>query len=415
MDENGRPSLVCTRGQSQPSGVIPPPLMWDVEGHKRQDLYFWLKAVEAVHPVGKVSVAGHGEMLMLGGYSYLGLCDDPRIRRAAQAAIEQFGTGTHGSRLLSGTLTLHDQLEQALAAFKHTADAVVFSTGYVANLSTISALAQRHDVLLCGRLSHASILDGGMQALAPLVRFKHNDPADLDRRLRECPPGARKLVGADAVFSMDGDILDLPAISQVCRRYGAYLMVDECHAVGVLGTRGTGIEEHFGLPADTIDIKMGTLSKAIPSAGGYVAGSKELCVYLRHKARGFIYSGSPTPASVAAALEALRIIGAEPERVEALRSKTAFFKQFLRRAGFDLGLSASPIVPILVGDADLAALLARRCQEEGLFIQPICPPVVPAGTARLRASVMATHEYADLTTAAGTLARCARDLGFLTS
>jgi len=407
------PALDSAVGRSQSYGVIPPPLNWDVEGHKRDDLYFWLKAVEAVHPGGKVSVAGYGEMLMLGGYSYLGLCDDQRIGEAAQAAIERFGTGSHGSRLLSGTLTLHDQLEQALASFKNTTDAVVFSTGYVANLSTISALVHRHDVVLCDRLSHASILDGGMQAVAPLVRFRHNDAADLDRRLRECPPGARKLVVADAVFSMDGDILDLPAISRVCRGNGAYLMVDECHAVGVLGARGTGIEEHFGLPSDTIDIKMGTLSKSIPSSGGYVAGSAELCVYLRHKARGFIYSGSPTPASVAAALEALRIIRAEPERVEELQRKTAFFKHLLRRAGFDLGLSASPIVPIMVGDADLAALLARRCQEAGLFIQPICPPVVPAGTARLRASVMANHAYADLETAAGTLARCARDLGVL--
>ncbi len=350
-------------------------------------------------------------MTMLASYSYLGLNQHPRINQAAGVAIQKYGTGTHGSRLLAGTLDLHSQLEQAIATFKGTEDAVYFSSGYVANLSAISCLVRKGDCIFGDRLNHASVLDGCLQSRALVFRSRHNDAAALDRLLQSTPGTARKLVVADAVFSMDGDILDLPAISAVCRQHGASLMVDECHYVGVLGRTGSGIEEHFGMAADTIDIKMGTLSKAIPSAGGYVAGSRELCTFLRHEARGFIYSGAPSAATAAAALEGLSILKESPHIVAELHRKSRFFKALLLRVGFDLGTTQTPIVPVIVGSTENASNLAKYCQENGIFIHAIYPPVVPAGTARLRATVIASHTEEELTQAAAVLKRGAAMLG----
>ena len=393
--------------------TIPPEMMWDVDGHKRDGLYFWLKSITTTKPGGKVVVDGLGEMLMLGGYSYLGLNEHPRVNQAAKDAIDTFGTGTHGSRLLAGTLSLHTELERALAAFKQTEDAVVFSTGYAANVSTLSCLLRKGDVVISDKMNHASIQDGCLHSPAMHKRFRHNDIESLQRRLQECPPDARKLVVVDAVFSMDGDIMDLPNISRVCKQYNASLMVDEAHSVGVLGRTGSGIEEHFGMPPDTIDIKMSTLSKAIPSSGGYVAGSRELCTFLRHEARSFIYSGSSTPASIAAAIESIKLIRESPALIETLQRKAAHFRSRLREAGFNIGTSQTPIVPVIVGERRRAALLARFCQQHGLFIQAIYPPVVPPGTARLRASITANHTFEDLERAACTLERGARELGIL--
>lgn len=393
--------------------TIPPAMRWDVEGHQRDGLYFWLKSITATRPQGKVMVDGFGEMLMLGGYSYLGLNGHPRIIQAAKDAIDAFGTGTHGSRLLAGTLSLHTELERALAAFKQTEDAVVFSTGYAANVSTLSCLLRKGDVVISDKMNHASIQDGCLHSPATHKRFRHNDVESLRQRLQECPPEARKLVVVDAVFSMGGDILNLPGISRVCKQYNACLMVDEAHSVGVLGRTGSGIEEHFAMPPDTIDIKMSTLSKAMPSSGGYVAGSRELCTYLRHEARSFIYSGSSTPASIAAAIASIQLIRESPELIETLRHKSAYFRARLRKAGFNIGRTQTPIVPVIVGETGHAARLARFCQQQGVFIQAIYPPVVPAGTARLRASVTADHSFEDLKHAATVLERGAKELGIL--
>jgi 8-amino-7-oxononanoate synthase len=393
--------------------TIPPPTLWDVEGVKREGLYFWLKAILETRPNGRVVVDGYGEMLMLGGNSYLGLNEHPRINQASKDAIDRFGTGTHGSRLLAGTLSLHDELEQAIASFAGTEDSVIFSTGYLANKSSIASLLRKGDVILSDKMNHASIVDGCLSSQATLVRFKHNNLESLEQHLRACPADVRKLVIADAVFSMDGDILDLANISRLCRQYGAYLMVDEAHSVGVLGQTGRGIEEYFNLPQGTIDIKMGTISKAIPSTGGYIAGSYELCTFLRHEARGFIYSGSPTPASMAAALESLKIIQEQPQIIAQLHEKATYFKQLLQNMGFDLGRTQTPIVPIIIGDSKSSALLAKYCQEDGLFIHAIYPPVVPEGSARLRASIMASHTYEALHWAADVLKNNARKLGIL--
>jgi 7-keto-8-aminopelargonate synthetase-like enzyme len=270
-------------------------LLWPVREGREQDLYFYLEAIEAYLPDNRVRVVGHGEMLMLGGYSYLGLNGHPRINGATYEAIERYGTGTEGARLLAGTLEIHRQLEARVAKFKGTEAAVTFSSGYFANVSAIACLIGHHDTVICDKLDHASIVDGARLSAAKFVRFRHNDMGHLEECLKAPANSGRKQVIVDAVSGMDGDIINLPDVSRLCRQYGASLMVDEAHSIGVLGETGHGIEEHFCVPPDTIDIKMGTFSKAIPSVGGYIAGSKRLCEFLSHEARGFIYSGALSP------------------------------------------------------------------------------------------------------------------------
>jgi glycine C-acetyltransferase len=350
-------------------------------------------------------------MIMLGGYSYLGLIKHPKIDQAAIQAVERYGTGTYGVRLLAGTLDLHMELERKIAEFKGTASAVTFSSGYVTNLATISALLRKGDVVICDKLNHASIVDGCLLSQAKFVRFRHNDMEHLEYRLATADPGVRKLVIVDAVFSMDGDIIDLPEVSRLCRKYGAYLMVDEAHSIGVLGKTGHGIEEHFGLPDNTVDIKMGTLSKTIPCAGGYVAGSDELCSFLKHEARGFIFSAALPPASAAAALAAFEVIEEEPERSQRLQRNYFHFSDQLRAAGFDLLHTETAIIPIMCGELERAGLLAHYCQERGIFVQAIVAPVVPADQARLRSTVCASHTLEDLDYCAKTLIAGAKEIG----
>ncbi len=390
---------------------LTPDTLWDIEFYKDQGLYFYLEEIEKLLPNGRVHVKGRGEMIMLGGYSYLGLIGHPKINQAAQEAIERYGTGTYGVRLLAGTLDLHSELERKIAEFKGTADAVTFSSGYVTNLATISALLRKGDVVICDKLNHASIVDGCLLSLAKFVRFRHNDMEHLEYRLASADPSARKLVVVDAVFSMDGDVIDLPEVSRLCRQYGAYLMVDEAHSIGVLGKTGHGIEEHFGLPNDTVDIKMGTLSKTIPSAGGYVAGSDELCQFLKHEARGFIFSAALPPASAAAALAALEVIEEEPERSQRLQRNYFHFSDQLRAAGFDLLQTETAIIPIMCFELEKAALLAHYCQQRGIFVQAIVAPVVPEGQARLRSTVCATHTLEDLDYCVETLIAGAKEIG----
>jgi len=352
-------------------------------------------------------------MLMLAGHSYLGLNGDPRINGAAKRAIDAFGTGVAGMRLAEETQSLMRELEHSIANLKGAADAVAFSTGYLANITSIGCLLQQKDVIISDESNGTGLEDGCAASKAKHIRFKHNDAASLDRRLQECRTYSRKLVVAEAVFSMDGDILNLPAISRVCRRHGAVLLVDEAHAVGVLGRTGAGIEEHFGMPNDTIDIKTGTLSEVIPSSGGYVAGNNELCAYLRQEARGFKFAESPPPATLAAAIEGIQVLLESSQVVERLRKNSDRFKRLLREAGFELGQTRTPIVPILIGDSERAARLARYCQDRGVFIPVFVPPMIPAGTARLRATIVATHSTEDLEYAAKVLQSGARELGIL--
>jgi glycine C-acetyltransferase len=374
-------------------------------------LYFYNQPVSELKGGSRIVVGGR-EMGMYASYSYLGLLGHPRLVAAAQRAIDRFGTGTHGVRLLAGTLTLHRELEESVAAFKETEDAITFSSGYVTNLAVVSTLLGRHDVVIGDKLNHASIVDGCLQSGAKFWRFRHNDPKDLERLLRRAPRSASKLVAVDAVFSMDGDIIDLPAIAALCRRYGAWLLVDEAHSLGVLGARGRGIEEHYGLK-DAIDLKMGTFSKAIPSVGGYVAGRREVISYLRHSARPYIFSAALPPAQAAAAKEALALIEEEPERVERLHRNAEQFLSGLRSAGFDTMLSQTAIVPILCGEDDRAFQMTQACQELGLFVLPVVWPAVPEGSARLRATVTAAHDAGEIEQAVERFALAGRSVGVL--
>jgi 8-amino-7-oxononanoate synthase len=350
--------------------------------------------------------------LMLASYSYLGLIGHPKINQAAQAAIAEFGTGAHGVRLLAGTTFRHRELEQTIADFKHTEDAIVFSSGYVANLATISTFATKGHVVICDKLNHASIVDGCSLSQARFVVFGHNDMADLERCLQQAG-GAGTLVVVDAVFSMDGDLIDLPAVARLCKQYGAYLMVDEAHSLGVLGPTGRGIEEHFGLDSATIDIKMGTLSKAIPSVGGYVAGRAELIAALKHNARAFIFSAALPPPQVAAAQAAFEVIRVEPERVASLQRMVKRYLGAVQALGFNTLKSESPIVPLVCTTEQQAFDMTRMCQAEGLLVLPIVYPAVPIHAPRLRTTLTAAHSDADVDFALGVIERCGRRCGLI--
>ncbi len=395
---------------------LTPDMLWPIAQYKKEGLYFYLEATQDVLPNGRVNVENYGEMIMLGSYSYLGLIGHPKINEAAKAAIDKYGTGTHGVRLLAGSLVLHNELEERIARFKQTDAAITFSSGYVTNLATISGLLRKGDTVISDKLNHASIVDGCMLAMANHVRFRHNDMEHLERRLQEArrsAPQNRILVVADAVFSMDGDIINLPEVHRLCREYDAYLMIDEAHSIGVLGETGHGIEEYFGMPADAIDIKMGTLSKTIPSAGGYVAGNNELITFLKHEARAFIFSAAIPPSSAAAAKAAFDVIEEEPWRVKKVQENYRHFAGRLKDAGFDLLYSQAAIVPVICGDVEPAAMLARFCRDQGIFVQAVVAPVVPANLSRLRACVLAAHTTEDLDYCANVMIEGGQKLGIL--
>ncbi len=382
-----------------------------VAGLRAANLYFYNRPIAELRGGARVLVDGR-EMGMYASYSYLGLLGHPRIGAAARAAVEKYGTGTHGVRLLAGTLTLHCELEEMIAEFKHAQAAITYSSGYATNLSVVSTLVGRHDVVICDKLNHASIVDGCLLSGAEFWRFRHNDMQDLERLLVRAGSGVGKLVVVDAVFSMDGDIVDLPAVVELCRKHKAWLMVDEAHSLGVLGAQGRGIEEHFG-PGDVVDIKMGTLSKTIPSVGGYVAGPKDLVNYLRHASRAYIFSAALPPAQAAAALEAFRVILDEPERIARLRENTELFLGGLRSAGFDTLASETAIVPVVCGTDERAFEMTRACQMKDTFVLPVVSPAVPEGLARLRATVTAAHEKADIGKAMDVIIRAGREIGVL--
>lgn len=380
-----------------------------VDGVKQAGLYFYNQPIDALD--GAWVTVGERRMLMFASYSYLGLLQHPRIDAAAQEAIARFGSGTHGVRILAGTLPLHNELEQTIARFKGTEAAIVFSSGYVTNLATVSTLVGRNDMVICDKLNHASIVDGCLLSQSRFVRFRHNDMTDLERRLQQAGDVAC-LVIVDAVFSMDGDIIDLPEVSRLCRKYGAMLMVDEAHSLGVLGETGHGIEEHFGLDG-VIDVNMGTLSKTIPSVGGYVAGSEELVSYLRHTARAFVFSAALPPAQVASANASFKVIEDEPERVEQLRRVVDVFLGGLQARGFDTLNSETPIVPIICGADEQAFEMTRLCQEENIFVLPVVSPAVPVGAARLRANVTAAHTEDDIAYALDIFERAGKAVGVI--
>ena len=348
-------------------------------------------------------VRQHGrEILMFASNDYLDLANDPRMKEAAAAAVLRYGTGTGGSRLTTGTLPVHRELERALADFKGTEDAVVFATGFAANSGVVPALCPRGSVVFSDELNHASIIDGCRLSGAKIVVYRHNYMADLERKIATESP-RRGLVVSDAVFSMDGDVADLPGLLECARKHRLFSMIDEAHATGVVGPGGHGVLSLFPALKSRPDVTMGTLSKALGSEGGFVCVSHEMADYLRNRTRSYIFSTAPSPASMAAALEAIRIIGAEPGRVERLQANVAFFLNELHVRGID-AKTQSAIVPIVIGDSDAALAAAASLRRENIVVSPIRYPSVPEGTARLRLTVMATHSEDDLRRCADALA-----------
>jgi 8-amino-7-oxononanoate synthase len=386
-------------------------IMDRVSKARDNDLYFYNQPVEEILPGMKVRVRGR-EMGMYASYSYLGLVNHPRINEAAKKAVDQFGTGTHGVRSLAGTLTIHTELEETIANFKHAEAAVTYSSGYATNLSVISTLMGRGDYVFSDKLNHASIVDGCLMSGAEFRRFRHNDMEHLEGLLKNAPADVAKLVIADSVFSMDGDIIGLPKMLELCKKYKAWLMIDEAHSIGVLGEKGTGIEEYYGL-GDVIDIKMGTLSKTIPSVGGYIAAKKEIITYLRHASRAYIFSAALPPAQAAAANEAFKVILDEPWRVERLNQNTKQFIGGLKSMGFDTMLSETAIVPVLCGEDDIAFAMTREAQHNDVFVLPVVSPAVPEGLARLRATVTAAHDPSEIERAMDVIGEAGKKLGVI--
>jgi glycine C-acetyltransferase len=382
-----------------------------VQMMKDHDYYFYNQPVEEILEGAKVRVRGR-IMGMYASYSYLGLVNHPRINEAAKKAVDQWGTGTNGVRTLAGTLTLHNELEETIANFKHTETAITYTSGYVTNLTVISTLMGRGDYVFSDKINHASIVDGCLMSGAEFRRFRHNDMEHLEGLLKNAPTDIAKLVIADSVFSMDGDIIDLPKIVELCKKYNAWLMIDEAHSVGVLGKRGTGIEEHFGM-GDVIDIKMGTLSKTIPSVGGYIAGKKDLIDYLRHGSRAYIFSAALPPAQAAAANESFKVILDEPWRIERLNQNTKQFIGGLKGMGFDTLLTETAIVPVLCGTDERAFELTKQCQENDVFVLPVVSPAVQEGMSRLRATVTAAHEPDEIERAMDVIYEAGKRMGMV--
>lgn len=346
-------------------------------------------------PVDAAHIRLEGKIcLLLAASNYLGLTYHPCVRQAAIEAVACYGTGSGGARLTTGTHPYYLALETELAAFKGTEAAVLFNTGYMANVGTISALMGRNDVIFSDALNHASIIDGCRLAKAGTVIFRHGDMDHLAQCLAETACSGRRLIVVDGVFSMDGDIAPLPEIVRLAQTYDALTMVDDAHATGVLG-EGRGTAAHFGLEG-RIDIQMGTLSKALGAEGGYVAGNQQLVEYLVNKARSFIFSTAMAPAAVAAALAAVRIIAGNSELLGKLKRNISFMRRGLTAAGLQVPDGITPIIPVVVGQADTAVKLAEELRQEGLIITAIRPPTVPEGESRLRITVSAVHDQVEL-------------------
>ena len=350
-------------------------------------------------------------VLLLSSNSYLGLCTDGRLKQAAINAVEKYGVGSGGSRLTTGSYDLHRKLEQKIAQFKGAEASLVFNTGYMANLGTIAALADSGSVIFSDSLNHASIIDGCRLSGARTVVYRHCDMDDLCQKVKAYQ-GIPGLIVTDGVFSMDGDIAPLPEIVAIARQNGLLVMVDDAHATGVIGTNGGGTSDYFGLKGE-IDIQMGTLSKALASEGGYVAGKQCLIDYLRNRARSFIFSTALAPHTIAVSLAALDIVINEPGPRHSLLANSLWFQARLLSAGFRVTESKTPIIPVIIGDAGMAVRFSSRLMDHGIYIPAIRPPSIPAGTSRLRIALMATHTREDLERAVQKILDVGQELGLV--
>ncbi|MBQ2230105.1 MAG: aminotransferase class I/II-fold pyridoxal phosphate-dependent enzyme [Bacteroidales bacterium] len=337
-----------------------------------------------------VTMADGSKVLMFGSNSYLGLSDDPRLKEAAIAAVKKYGTSCSGSRFLNGTLDIHQELEEKLARFVGKQEAVTYSTGFQVNLGVVGCLGFRGGFIFLDSLDHACIIDGSRLSFSEVRKFRHNDMADLEKKLWLTPRNANKLIVVDGVYSMEGDLAPVPKLVELCEKYNASLMIDDAHGLGVVGENGSGTASHFGL-TDKVDLIMGTLSKSFGSLGGFIAGDHEVINYLKHNSRTLIFSASMTPAAVAAASKALDIMIEEPERREHLWELTNHAHKAFKDAGFDIGHTQSPIIPLFVRDTIKAMTIVKLAYEAGVFITPVIAPAVPEKDVLIRFALMATH------------------------
>lgn len=373
--------------------------------------YPYFKVVESEQ--GPEAVVDGQRMVMLGSNNYLGLTNHPKVKEAAINAVKKYGSGCTGSRYLNGTLTLHQEAEERLAAFMQREAALMFSTGYQTNLGTISALVGKGEFAITDRQDHASILDGCRLSFGKTLKFRHNDAEDLERILRHLGPDVGKMVVVDGVFSMEGSVTHLPDIARLCQTYQAVLMVDDAHSMGVLGDHGRGTAEHFGLE-DAVDIVMGTFSKSFASMGGFIATDMQIIDYIKHHSRPLMFSASMAPATVAAVLAALDIIEQEPERRHQVMQNAAHLRSGLQEMGFNTGKSVTPIIPVILGEDMLTFRFWRALFDNGVFTNPAVRQAVAPGSALLRTSVIATHTPEHLDRALDAFYKVGRELQVVT-
>ena len=387
------------------------PNMQRVQVLREGGVYPYFRAIEESDQGTHVTVRGR-RLVMAGSNNYLGLTHHPEVMEAAREAISRYGTGCTGSRFLNGTLTIHEELEARLAKFLGREAAITSGTGFQTNVGAVGALAVRGDVIFGDRDNHASLIDGCRLSFAKLHKYRHNDVEDLERLLRDTPCEGGRLVLTDGVFSMLGDLAPLPGIVEVAKRYGARILVDDAHAIGVLGRGGRGTPEHFGVEAET-DLVVGTFSKSFATIGGFVSGTAEAIDYLKHASRSVLFSASMPPSNVATALAALAIIEREPERRDRLWRNVRRIKAGFDDLGFEVIDHGSPILSIVIGADEATFDFNRRLFEEGVFVNPVVPPAVPEGYSLLRTSYMATHTDEDLDAILGAFRRVGEQLRIL--
>ena len=373
-------------------------------------IYPYFRAIESEQDT--VVIINGKKVLMFGSNSYLGLTNHPKVKEAAIAAIRKYGTGCAGSRFLNGTLDIHIKLEEKLAQLVNKDGALCYSTGFQVNLGVVSLLAGRNDFLLLDELDHASIIEGSRLSFSKVLKFAHNDMDALESKLKICDDNRIKLIVVDGIFSMEGDIINLPELVRLAEKYKASVMVDDAHSLGVLGKNGSGTASHFGL-TDKVDLIMGTFSKSFASLGGFIAADKEVINFIKHNSRTLIFSASMTPASAAAVLASIEIMENEPERIKHLWDITAYALNGFKSAGFDTGKSETPIIPLFIRDDIKALQLTQMLLAEGVFVNPVVSPAVPKEDCLIRYSLMATHTIEQVEISIDKITKAAKSLGIL--
>ena len=377
---------------------------------KAAGIYPYFRTIESDQDT-EVIISGR-KVLMFGSNAYLGLTNHPKIKEASIEAIKKYGSGCAGSRFLNGTLDLHIELERRLADFVGKEDAIVYSTGFQTNLGVVSCVTGRKDYIIWDELDHASIIEGHRLSFSQKLKFKHNDMDSLEEQLKKCDPDRIKLIVVDGVFSMEGDVANLPEIARLAKRYNASIMVDEAHGLGVFGHQGRGTCDHFGV-TDNVDLIMGTFSKSLASIGGFIAAEETVINYLRHNSRSYIFSASATPAATAAALAALDIMIAEPERIAKLWEITNYALDGFRKIGLEIGHTSSPIIPLFVRNNEKTFVLTRDLFDEGIFVNPVIAPAVAPQDTLIRFSLMATHTKKQVDYAFEKIEKCFKKLAII--